>query len=41
MIGKILFFVGGFITGTLFGTAVGRWIFNQIVEFIKMKLGEI
>jgi len=39
MIGKIITFILGFIMGALFGTAVGKWIFEQIINFIQTKGG--
>jgi len=39
MIGKIITFILGFIAGTLFGTAVGKWVLEQIINFIQSKGG--
>lgn len=41
MIGKIIAFIFGFIIGTFFGTVVGRWVLEQIINFIKVKGGII
>jgi len=38
MIGKIIFFVVGFLLGTLFGTAIGRWLIEQILNFLQTKI---
>ena len=35
MIGKIITFIIGFIAGTLFGTAVGRWLFEQLLNYAQ------
>ena len=39
MIGKVLTFILGFITGTLFGIAMGRWLLEQIINYIQLKGG--
>ena len=39
MIGKVLAFVGGFILGVAYGTVVGRWMLEQLVNFISGRLG--
>jgi len=41
MIGKIITFILGFIVGALFGTAVGKWVLEQIINFIQTKAGAI
>jgi len=39
MIGKLIIFVIGFVSGTLFGTAVGRWILEQLINFVETIVG--
>lgn len=34
MIGKIFSFIAGFIVGTLFGTSVGHWILEKLIEYL-------
>lgn len=38
MIGKIILFVVGFLLGTLFGTTIGRWLIEQVLNFLQTKL---
>jgi len=39
MIGKIIIFISGFVLGLIFGTSVGRWIFEQLLNYLQGKLG--
>ena len=39
MIGKIFTFIVGFIVGTFFGTTLGRWLFEQLINYLQTKGG--
>ena len=42
MIGKILTFISGaitgFVVGLVFGSEIGRWFIDQVINFIQSKI---
>ena len=38
MIGKILIFIMGFVLGTIFGTSIGRWVIEQLINYLQGRI---
>jgi len=38
MIGKVITFIMGFFVGLIFGTAIGRWFLERLVEYLQGRI---